>query len=84
MNIFSSFLIAFFPLPVGGIKEKILGAVRAGAKEVVIPKANMKDTKDIPNEVKSQIRIIPCESMEESLTIAFPGIDLSRAAETSS
>jgi len=68
-------------LPVGGIKEKILGAVRAGAKEVVIPKANMKDTKEIPEDIKRQIKIIPCESMKESLKIAFPGVDLNAYLE---
>ena len=58
--------------PVGGIKEKILAAARAGAKQFLVPKANLNDVDGIPQSVKDQIEITPCQSMMEALTIAFP------------
>ncbi len=59
-------------LPVGGIKEKMIGAHLAGIKEVILPKPNMKDLHDLPKEVMNGIKFYPVEEAEEVLRIAFP------------
>ncbi len=58
-------------LPVGGIKEKVLAAHRAGIKRVVLPKANEKDLKDVPDEVRNEESFVLVESIEEALKAAF-------------
>jgi ATP-dependent Lon protease len=58
-------------LPVGGIKEKVLAAHRAGIKTVILPKENEKDLKDIPESVKKALKVIQVESMEDVLSIAL-------------
>jgi ATP-dependent Lon protease len=58
-------------LPIGGLKEKLLAALRGGLKTVIIPKENAKDLADIPDEVKNRLDIIPVERMEEVLPIAL-------------
>ncbi len=58
-------------LPVGGIKEKVLAAHRAGIKAIIIPKWNEKDLEDIPKEIKEKIRFYPVERMQDVLKIAF-------------
>jgi ATP-dependent Lon protease len=66
-------------LPIGGLKEKLLGANRAGIKKVLIPKDNIIDLKDVPEEVKAEITIIPVETIEdvmkEALGINLPRVD---------
>ncbi len=52
-------------LPVGGIKEKILAAVAADVKKVVLPKQNLKDIEEIPKELTKKIEIIPVEHIDE-------------------
>ncbi|GAB6161990.1 endopeptidase La [Desulfothermus naphthae] len=52
-------------LPVGGIKEKILAAVAAGIKKVILPKQNIKDLEEIPKELTKKIEIIPVEHIDE-------------------
>ena len=58
-------------LPIGGLKEKLLAAHRAGIKEVLIPKENKKDLTDIPKKVKEDIKITPVEVVEDVLKIAL-------------
>ena len=58
-------------LPVGGIKEKILAAVTRGLTDVCIPKQNMKDLEDIPEELRSKINIHPAEEFGDILPFAF-------------
>ena len=58
-------------LPIGGLKEKVLGAHRAGIKVVVLPKENEADIEDIPEEVRSQLSFHPVETLEEVLKIAL-------------
>jgi ATP-dependent Lon protease len=58
-------------LPVGGIKEKVLAAHRAGIKAIIIPKWNEKDLEDIPKEIQEKIRFYPVERMQDVLKIAF-------------
>ena len=58
-------------LPIGGLKEKLLAAHRAGIKKVLIPKENEKDLADIPKKVKEDIKILPVETADEVLKIAL-------------
>jgi len=62
-------------LPVGGIKEKILAAHRAGISRVIIPKENVKDLEDVPKKVREELLFIPVENVEEVLKEALE-IDL--------
>ncbi len=58
-------------LPIGGLKEKALGALRAGIKTIVIPEKNKRDLDEIPLYVKKKIHFIPVKNMSEVLNIAF-------------
>ena len=58
-------------LPIGGLKEKLLAAHRAGIKQVVIPKENEKDLVDMPKKIIDDIKIIPVEYADEVLKIAL-------------
>ena len=58
-------------LPIGGLKEKLLAALRAGLETVIIPSDNEKDLADIPDNVKNGLKIIPVSNMEEVLKIAI-------------
>ena len=58
-------------LPIGGLKEKLLAAHRAGIKKLIIPKDNKKDLADIPQKIKDDIKIITVETVDEVLKIAL-------------
>jgi ATP-dependent Lon protease len=58
-------------LPIGGLKEKALGAVRAGIKAVIIPRKNIKDLVEIPPNLKRRLKFIPVKTMEEVLENAL-------------
>ncbi len=58
-------------LPIGGLKEKVLGAHRAGIKTIIIPKANEADIEDVPEEVRSVLSFHPVETLREVLDIAL-------------
>jgi ATP-dependent Lon protease len=58
-------------LPIGGLKEKSLAAMRAGISTVIIPKLNEKDLVDVPEEAKQKLQFIPVESIDEVLTVAL-------------
>jgi ATP-dependent Lon protease len=58
-------------LPVGGVREKILAAHRAGLKTVILPHRNMKDLIDIPKRARSELQLMPVEHMDEVLEIAL-------------
>ncbi|WP_119269006.1 endopeptidase La [Taklimakanibacter deserti] len=58
-------------LPIGGLKEKLLAALRAGIKKVMIPEENAKDLAEIPDNVKSEMEIIPVARMDEVLRHAL-------------
>ncbi len=58
-------------LPIGGLKEKLLAAHRAGVKKVLIPKENEKDLVDVPKKVKDDIEIVPVETADEVIKIAL-------------
>ena len=63
-------------LPIGGVKEKVLAARRAGIKRVILPKANEKDLRDLPEEVRQEIEFIFVERIEEVLAAAIPDLQL--------
>ncbi len=58
-------------LPIGGLKEKLLAALRGGIKTVIIPKENEKDLAEIPDNVKKGMKIIPVDNVSEVLKIAL-------------
>ncbi len=58
-------------LPIGGLKEKLLAAVRGGIKTVLIPEENIKDLKDIPANIKDNIKIIPVSNIDQVLEHAL-------------
>jgi len=66
-------------LPVGGIKEKVLAAHRAGIKRVILPKGNEKDIMDVPKEVRSELQFILVETIEDVIKETI-GIELPRPA----
>ncbi|UNI91127.1 endopeptidase La, partial [Treponema pallidum] len=59
-------------LPIGGLKEKTIAARRGGIKEIIMPKANVRDLDEIPEHVKKGMVFHLVESMEEVLSLAFP------------
>ncbi|MBR2385103.1 MAG: endopeptidase La [Clostridia bacterium] len=58
-------------LPIGGLKEKSLAAYRLGIKTVIIPKKNVKDLEEIPNNIRKEMKFIPTETVEEVLKNAL-------------
>jgi len=62
-------------LPVGGIKQKVLAAHRAGLTTVILPKRNEKDLDDLPDEVRNTMLIILVDRIDEALKVAFDGAD---------
>jgi ATP-dependent Lon protease len=58
-------------LPIGGLKEKLLAALRGGIKKVLIPIDNEKDLAEIPNKVKKALKIIPVSTVDEALKEAL-------------
>jgi ATP-dependent Lon protease len=58
-------------LPVGGIKEKVLGAAAAGIKTVLLPRRNLRDLDDVPEEVRKTLTFVPLETVDDALRVAF-------------
>ena len=58
-------------LPIGGIKEKVLGAVRAGIKEIIVPVENEADLEDIPEDVRSKIVFHLAENLDDVIQVAL-------------
>jgi ATP-dependent Lon protease len=58
-------------LPIGGLKEKLLAALRGGIKTVLIPQDNAKDLADIPDNVKNALEIVPVDNIDEALARAL-------------
>ena len=74
-------------LQIGGVKEKLLAAHRAGIKRVIIPDRNVKDLIDVPDEVKSEMEILSVKRMDEVLAIALKDppasiLELARTAQS--
>jgi len=60
-------------LPIGGVKEKILGAVRAGIKTIILPRENEPDLHDLPDEVRKSLQVHLVEDLGEVLSLALRG-----------
>ena len=58
-------------LPIGGLKEKLLAALRGGIKKVLIPEENAKDLAEIPDNVKNALEIVPVSHLDEVLPHAL-------------
>ena len=58
-------------LPIGGVREKVLAAHRAGLKTVLLPEKNMKDLVELPKTARSELKIIPIKHMDDVLAIAL-------------
>ncbi|HEY2124093.1 MAG TPA: endopeptidase La [Chthoniobacterales bacterium] len=67
-------------LPIGGLKEKSLAAMRAGITTVIIPKLNEKDLVDVPEEAKQKLKFVPVENVDEVLAVALEKSDGAPAA----
>ena len=63
-------------LPIGGLKEKILGAVRAGITRFVLPQENVADLDDLPAEVRERIEVYPVAELGDALALALRGASL--------
>jgi ATP-dependent Lon protease len=67
-------------LPVGGIKEKVVAAARAGIRRVMLPARNRKDYEDIPEEARKELEFIWLERVDDAVTAALEAADrVSRA-----
>ena len=58
-------------LPIGGVKEKVLAAHRAGIKTFILPKRNLKDLNDVPREIMKELRFVPVEHMDDVIAVAL-------------
>lgn len=58
-------------LPIGGLKEKVLGAHRAGIKHIIIPRQNEADIEDVPEEVQKELTFHVVDSLAEVLAVAL-------------
>jgi ATP-dependent Lon protease len=58
-------------LEMGGVKEKVMSAYRAGLREVILPKSNQKDLRDIPDEVRANMAFTFVHTMDEVLRLAL-------------
>ncbi|HYX50509.1 MAG TPA: S16 family serine protease, partial [Ktedonobacteraceae bacterium] len=58
-------------LPIGGVKEKVLAAHRAGIKTFVLPKRNVKDLNDVPPEIMKELHFVAVEHMDDVIAVAL-------------
>jgi ATP-dependent Lon protease len=58
-------------MPIGGVKEKVLAAHRAGLKEVILPKRNETDLEDVPEEIRQSIRFVFADRVEQIFEAAL-------------
>jgi ATP-dependent Lon protease len=63
-------------LPIGGVREKVLAAQRAGIRTVILPKENEGDLDDLPKDVRRELRFVPVDSVDEVLRVALPEGDV--------
>ncbi len=69
-------------LPVGGIKEKVLAAHRAGLRTVILPKRNEADLEEVPKHVRDALRFVFVERVEEALAVAVPDARIAPSGKT--
>jgi ATP-dependent Lon protease len=75
--------LAGLVLPVGGVKEKVLAARRAGIRRVILPQGNKKDLRDLPDHVRQEMQFHFVERVEDVLTLVIPGLKLGQLAQAS-
>ena len=68
--------LAGLVLPIGGVKEKVLAARRAGINRVILPQGNKKDLRDLPDHVRQEMHFHFVDRVEEVLSIVIPGINV--------
>ena len=61
-------------LPIGGLKEKVLAARRAGIKRVIVPRGNQKDLRDLPEDVRKEMEFIFADRVREVLAAMLPDV----------
>jgi ATP-dependent Lon protease len=61
-------------LPIGGVKEKVLAARRAGMRRVLLPKDNEKDLRELPQHVRDEMKFVLAERVDDVLAAAWPGV----------
>jgi len=71
-------------LPIGGVKEKVLAALRAGIRTVMLPKRNEKDLEDVPAEARAKLEFVLLEKVEDAVSCAIPGFQQSVSADSDS
>ena len=59
-------------LPIGGVKEKVLAALRAGITTVMLPARNERDLEDIPADARAQLRFVWLKQVEDAIEVAVP------------
>jgi ATP-dependent Lon protease len=69
-------------LPVGGIKEKVLAARRAGMTTVILPRDNEVDLRELPEEVRKEMHFALVETIEEALAVALPEVGVCSAVSS--
>jgi len=69
-------------LPVGGIKEKVLAAHRAGLKTIILPKRNENDIEDVPQEARDALRFILADRVDQVFAAALRDKDAARGKRT--
>ncbi|MGI8962516.1 MAG: endopeptidase La [Bryobacteraceae bacterium] len=72
--------LAGLVLPIGGVKEKVLAARRAGITRVILPKGNKKDLRELPNHVRQEMQFHFVDRVEEVLSLVIPGVKLRQLA----
>ena len=70
-------------LPIGGVKEKVLAARRAGIRRIILPRANEKDLRDLPQNVRDELTFFFAERVEDVLAAAIPNLAVRAAATVS-
>jgi ATP-dependent Lon protease len=68
-------------LPIGGLKEKVLGAIRAGIREIIVPLDNEADLEDIPADVQEKLKVHLVETLDDVISVALTG-ELGKAKKT--
>jgi len=63
-------------LPIGGVKEKVLAARRAGIKRVILPQGNKKDLRELPDHVRQEMQFHFVERVEDVLSLIIPGLQI--------
>jgi len=67
-------------LPIGGVKEKVLAALRAGIRTVMLPARNQRDLEDIPADARAQLEFVWMDSVDDAIATSLPAVPSETAA----